>query len=187
MRKNELSNQFTFALMAQQTAKLAGTVDFHDDQIKTITEVLRQMMVEPPKPRAMGFHTIRSRTLMTRCLSADNASERGESMRRPLLSFVPLVLIGLCIRSSLIGAEGKAEKEESARRLAEMKKTVEPVELTIGKAGSDKLTRVEEPIQRWSHPLVRIVDAMVFLWTRDGRLAVVAQAAEVTGEEVWRE
>ena len=46
--------------LAQQIAKLAETVDFHDDQIKTITEVLRQMMSEPPKPREMGFHTIRT-------------------------------------------------------------------------------------------------------------------------------
>ena len=48
--------------LAQQLAKLAETVDFHDDQLKTITEVLRQMMAEPPKPREMGFHTIRSRS-----------------------------------------------------------------------------------------------------------------------------
>ncbi len=48
--------------LAQQIAKLAETVEFHDDQIKTITEVLRQMMAEPPKPREMGFHTVRSRT-----------------------------------------------------------------------------------------------------------------------------
>ena len=47
--------------LAQQIAKLAETVDFHDDQIKTIAEVLRQMMSEPSKPREMGFHTIRSR------------------------------------------------------------------------------------------------------------------------------
>ena len=46
--------------LAQQIAKLAETVDFHDDQIKTITEVLRQMMSDPPKPREMGFHTIRT-------------------------------------------------------------------------------------------------------------------------------
>lgn len=46
--------------LAQQIAKLAETVDFHDDQIKTITEVLRQMMAEPPKTREMGFHTIRT-------------------------------------------------------------------------------------------------------------------------------
>ncbi|MCX7422019.1 MAG: ORF6N domain-containing protein [Planctomycetia bacterium] len=48
--------------LAQQLAKLAETVDFHDDQLKTITEVLRQMMAEPPKPREMGFHTIRTRS-----------------------------------------------------------------------------------------------------------------------------
>ena len=30
--------------------------------VKTITEVLRQMMAEPPKPRKMGFHTVRSRS-----------------------------------------------------------------------------------------------------------------------------
>ena len=46
--------------LALQIAKLAETVDFHDDQIKSITEVLRQMMAEPPKPREMGFHTVRS-------------------------------------------------------------------------------------------------------------------------------
>jgi len=44
--------------LAQQIAKLAETVDFHDDQIKTITEVFRQMMTKPSKPREMGFHTI---------------------------------------------------------------------------------------------------------------------------------
>ena len=48
--------------LAQQIAKLAETVDFHDDQIKSITEVLRQMMAEPPKPREMGFHTVRPRS-----------------------------------------------------------------------------------------------------------------------------
>ena len=48
--------------LAQQIAKLTETVDFHDDQIKTITEVLRQMMAEPPKPREIGFHTVRSRS-----------------------------------------------------------------------------------------------------------------------------
>ena len=48
--------------LAQQIAMLTETVDFHDDQIKTITEVLRQMMAEPPKPREIGFHTVRSRS-----------------------------------------------------------------------------------------------------------------------------
>ena len=48
--------------LAQQIAKLAETVDFHDDQLKTITEVLRQMMAEPSKPREIGFHTVRSRS-----------------------------------------------------------------------------------------------------------------------------
>ena len=46
--------------LAQQIAKLAETVEIHDDQIKTITEVLRQMMAEPPKPRELGFHTLQA-------------------------------------------------------------------------------------------------------------------------------
>ncbi len=47
--------------LAQQIAKLAETVELHDEQIKTITDVLKQMMAQPPKPRELGFHTIGSR------------------------------------------------------------------------------------------------------------------------------
>ena len=47
--------------LAQQIAKLAETVELHDEQIKTITDVLKQMMAQPPKPRELGFHTIQSR------------------------------------------------------------------------------------------------------------------------------
>ena len=47
--------------LAQQIAKLAETVELHDDQIKTIADVLKQMMAQPPKPRELGFHTVRSR------------------------------------------------------------------------------------------------------------------------------
>jgi len=47
--------------LAQQIAKLAETVELHDEQIKTITDVLKQMMAQPPRPRELGFHTIRSR------------------------------------------------------------------------------------------------------------------------------
>src|SRR5437773_10796924 len=44
-------------LIAQIT-KLAETVQLHDEQIKTITEVLRQMMEPPPEEpkRRFGFH-----------------------------------------------------------------------------------------------------------------------------------
>jgi len=47
--------------LAQQIAKLAETVELHDDQIKTISDVLKQMMAQPARPRELGFHTIRSR------------------------------------------------------------------------------------------------------------------------------
>ena len=79
------------------------------------------------------------------------------------------------------------KKEESARRLAAMKKTVDAFEITVGKNGADRLARVDEPIQRWSNPIVRIVDATVFLWTRDRRPVAVAQVAEVSGDGVWQE
>jgi len=43
--------------LVQQIARLAETVDLHDEQIKAIVNVLRQMTAEPEK-REMGFHTI---------------------------------------------------------------------------------------------------------------------------------
>jgi hypothetical protein len=42
--------------LVEQLTKLAETVQFHDDQIQTISQVLRQMMEKPPKPRTqIGF------------------------------------------------------------------------------------------------------------------------------------
>lgn len=110
-------------------------------------------------------------------------------MKRQLcLSFASLVVLCLCAAMNLIGAEDDAAKmDESARRLMSLKKTISNVEITMGKDGTDKLVRVDDPIQRWSNPLVRIVDATVFLWTRDGRPAVVSQVADVTDEGVWQE
>jgi hypothetical protein len=43
--------------LAQQIARLAETVDLHDEQIKAIVDVLKQMTAEPEK-RELGFHTI---------------------------------------------------------------------------------------------------------------------------------
>ena len=43
--------------LAQQIARLAETVDLHDEQIKAIVNVLKQMTAKPEK-REMGFHTI---------------------------------------------------------------------------------------------------------------------------------
>ncbi len=109
-------------------------------------------------------------------------------MRQQRLSIVSLVLITLCVSLSAIGADDDAAKKEvAAQRLVVMKKTVGGVDVTIGKGGSEKLTRVDEPIQRWSNPIVRIEDATVFLWTLDGRPAVVSQVADVTDEGVWQE
>ena len=36
--------------LVEQIAKLGETVRLHDDQIKTIIDVLRQMMEKPPEP-----------------------------------------------------------------------------------------------------------------------------------------
>jgi hypothetical protein len=36
--------------LVEQIAKLAETVQFHDEQIKAIAQVLRQMMARPPEP-----------------------------------------------------------------------------------------------------------------------------------------
>jgi len=43
--------------LAQQIARLAKTVDLHDEQIKAIVNVLKQMTAEPER-REIGFHTI---------------------------------------------------------------------------------------------------------------------------------
>ena len=44
--------------LVEQIAKLGETVQLHDDQIKTIVQVLRQMMERPPEPPKgrIGFH-----------------------------------------------------------------------------------------------------------------------------------
>lgn len=76
-----------------------------------------------------------------------------------------------------------AKNEASAKRLVAMKAEIEKFELTITDDQTKKLVRIEEPVQRWNNPIVPIPDATVFLWTCDGRPAVIAQLAEVpTGE-----
>jgi hypothetical protein len=43
--------------LVAQIAKLAETVEMHDDKIKVITDVLRKMMEPPPQPKGrFGFH-----------------------------------------------------------------------------------------------------------------------------------
>ena len=108
-------------------------------------------------------------------------------MRRPRKSFVLLFLISICVSTSLMLADDDKSKEESAQRLVAMKKIIANVELTVGKEGADKLVRIEEPIQRWSNPVIPITDATVFLWTHDGRPMVVAQVAEVADKSLWQE
>lgn len=72
-----------------------------------------------------------------------------------------------------------AKKEASARRLVAMKAEIDKFELTIGDGKSKALVRLDEPVQRWNNPIVPVVDATVFLWTHNGRPAVIAQLAEV--------
>jgi hypothetical protein len=43
--------------LAQQIVRLAETVDLHDEQIKAIVDVLKQMTAKPAK-RELGFHTL---------------------------------------------------------------------------------------------------------------------------------
>jgi hypothetical protein len=45
--------------LVSQLVELAKTVQFHDGQIKAITQVLHQMMEPPPGPpkRKIGFHS----------------------------------------------------------------------------------------------------------------------------------
>jgi len=43
--------------LVEQLTKLAETVQFHDDQIKLIAQVLQQMLEKPPQPKPrIGFH-----------------------------------------------------------------------------------------------------------------------------------
>jgi len=44
--------------LVEQLARLSETVQLHDEQIKAITEVLRQLMQAPPPAprRQIGFH-----------------------------------------------------------------------------------------------------------------------------------
>lgn len=120
-------------------------------------------------------------------MNSDNLRTIRQIMRRQRLGFVSLVLIGFCVSLSLIWADENAAQDESARRLAAMTKIIKSVELTLGKDGTDKLVRIEEPIQRWSNPVIPITDATVFLWTHDGRPMVVAQVADVPNKGLWQE
>jgi hypothetical protein len=44
--------------LVEQINKLAETVQLHDDQIKTIAQVLRELIEKPPPPKGrIGFHT----------------------------------------------------------------------------------------------------------------------------------
>jgi hypothetical protein len=108
-------------------------------------------------------------------------------MRWLPLVVVSLFLISLCIPSPLTVAADDEAKEEAARRLTAMKKIIEGVDLAIGQRGADKLVRVDEPIQRWSNPVIPIRDATVFLWTHEGRPAAVAQVADVPDKGLWQE
>lgn len=43
--------------LVEQLTRLAETVQFHDEQIKVISQVLQQMLEKPPEPkRRIGFH-----------------------------------------------------------------------------------------------------------------------------------
>jgi len=49
--------------LAQQIVQLADTVQLHDKQIKTIADVLKQLMAKPSEPRKeIGFHTRPTKT-----------------------------------------------------------------------------------------------------------------------------
>lgn len=44
--------------LVEQITKLAETVQLHDHEIKVISQVLRQMIEKPTKPRrSIGFHS----------------------------------------------------------------------------------------------------------------------------------
>ena len=104
-------------------------------------------------------------------------------MRQLRMIFVLLTLFGVCTPPHLIGADDDAVKKEAAAvRLADMIKSVESVKVSIGETDMRELVRVKEPLQRWSNPVVQIVDATVFLWTDNGRPAAISQVAEVRDE-----
>ncbi len=45
--------------LVEQLTKLAETVQWHDDQIRVIRDVLQQLLEEPPKrKRRIGFHGV---------------------------------------------------------------------------------------------------------------------------------
>ncbi|MDA1054066.1 MAG: hypothetical protein O3C40_26760 [Planctomycetota bacterium] len=103
--------------------------------------------------------------------------------------------ISLAIICTLLTGMAVAQEEDRvdsakarAARLASMKGSLEDIELTITLNGAnEKLTRVEEPIQRWNNPVVQISDATVFVWTLGGLPTVIAQVAELFDGDLWQE
>lgn len=95
------------------------------------------------------------------------------------LCLVVIVGATYCGRFARADDDEAAKKDAAAKRLAAMKEEIDRFSLTVGDGQTKKLVRLKEPIQRWNNSIVPVVDAAVFLWTCEGRPAVVAQLAEV--------
>jgi hypothetical protein len=101
----------------------------------------------------------------------------SQSCRFCLVALLTVIVTLECLRGD--DDHEDARREAAAKRLAVMKAEIDKFELSIGDGNTQKLVRLDEPIQRWNNAIVPIVDATVFLWTCDGRPAVIAQLAQV--------
>lgn len=89
----------------------------------------------------------------------------------------PLLLLLMSILPNQLASEKAKDPNEEALRAsvaATAKEFAGRCEFTAGEAGSAKLALHPEPILRWSNPTIGTVFGEVFVWTDNGRPAVIA-------------
>lgn len=92
----------------------------------------------------------------------------------------PMLLVLLSILPNQLASDKAKDSREAnnealrASVAATAKEFVSRCEFTAGEAGTTKLALHPEPILRWSNPTVGTVFGEVFVWTDNGRPAVIA-------------
>lgn len=88
----------------------------------------------------------------------------------------PLLLLLMSILPNQLAAEKPKDPNDALREsvAATAKEFAGRCEFTAGEAGNAKLALHPEPILRWSNPTVGTVFGEVFVWTDNGRPAVIA-------------
>ncbi len=94
--------------------------------------------------------------------------------KRKLTKMKRLMLCLLLIAAEPLFADDKSDEEALKSDVAAMaKQTAKECEFTVGELKPTKLSQYAEPILRWSNPTAGRVFGEIYVWTDNGRPAVV--------------